>query len=126
MHVDPAPRIAVLDSRPGVAVRLQSGPGGFLKLFQHLVDLPVAWLVLRRPGEQPGGVLVLELQRVGHVCNLMRVPSQNLHLLALLPLGIQISRQVVGRRLRRPRTAIQKLNHHGDLPARPTLPPPAR
>ena len=100
MHVDAAPRIAVLHRRPSVAVRLQSGPRRLLELFQHLVDLPVARLVLRRPGEQPGGVLVLELQRVGHVCNLMRVPSQYLHLLALLPLGIQISRQVVGRRLR--------------------------
>ena len=100
MHVNAAPRIAVLHRRPGVAVRLQSGPSGLLELLQHLVDLPVVRLVLRRPGEQPGGVLVLELQRVGHVCNLMRVPSQYLHLLALLPLGIQIGRQVVGRRLR--------------------------
>ncbi len=100
MHVHAAPLIAVLHCRPGVAVRLQSGPRRLLKLFQHPVDLLVVRLVFRRPGEQPGGVLVLELQRVGHRRNLMRVPSQYLHLLALLPLGIQIGRQVVGRRPR--------------------------
>ena len=50
MHVDTPARFAVLDRCPGVAVRFQSRPGGFLELVHHSADLRIARVVLRCPG----------------------------------------------------------------------------
>ena len=74
--MDPAVRFAVLDGRPGVAVRFQSGPGGLLELVNHTADLRVARDVLRRPGDHARGVLMLELKRVGHGGCLLRIAAQ--------------------------------------------------
>ena len=108
MHVDATARFAVLDGRPGVAIRFKPGPGGFLELVHHAADLRGARGVLRRPGDDARGVLVLELQRVGHGGHLVRVAAQNLHFfpvlfLVLFPLlggGTQLAGEVV-RRCRR-------------------------
>ena len=65
VHVDLAAVLAVLDGRPGVAVRLEPGPGSLPELVEDGLDLRVGRPVLRRPGDHAGGVLVLELERVG-------------------------------------------------------------
>ena len=75
MHVDTAARFAVLDRRPGVAVRFQSRPGGFLELVHHVVDLRLARVVLRCPGNDARGVLVLELKRIGDGGHLARIAA---------------------------------------------------
>ena len=56
-----AARFSVLDSRPGVAVRFQPRPGGFLELVQHAANLRIARFVLRCPRDDARRVLVLEL-----------------------------------------------------------------
>ena len=47
MHVDTPARFAVLDRCPGVAVRFEARPGGFLELVHHSADLRIARVVLR-------------------------------------------------------------------------------
>ena len=54
-------RFAVLDRCPGITVRFQSRPGGFLELVHHSADLRIARVVLRCPGNDARRVLVLEL-----------------------------------------------------------------
>ena len=76
MHVDTPARFAVLDRCPGVAVRFEARPGGFLELVHHAADLRIARLVLRRPGDHARRVLVLELKRVSHVGHLVRIAPQ--------------------------------------------------
>ena len=51
MHVDTPARFAVLDRCPGVAVRFEARPGGFLELVHHSADLRIARVVLRCPGD---------------------------------------------------------------------------
>ena len=53
---------AVQDRRPGVAVRLQSRPGGLLELVEDGPDLRVGRPVLWRPRDHARGVPALELQ----------------------------------------------------------------
>ena len=60
MHVDTPTRFAVLDRCPGVAVRFEARPGGFLELVHHAADLRIARVVLRCPaddGSLPGYTL---------------------------------------------------------------------
>ena len=76
MHVDTAARFTVLDRCPGVAVRFEARPGGFLELVHHSADLRSARVVLRRPGDDPRRVLVLELKRIGHRGHLVRMAPQ--------------------------------------------------
>ena len=75
--MDTPARFAVLDRCPGVAVRFQSRPGGFLELVHHAADLRIARLVLRCPGDHARRVLVLELKRVGHPGHLVRIAPQH-------------------------------------------------
>ena len=125
MHVDPAARFSVLDGRPGVAVRLQPCPGGFLELVHHPFYLRVARGILRRPGDHARGVLVLELQRVGHGGHLVRIAAQNFHffrvlflvlvlvlVLLLVPRGESLASEIVRRLRRRPGAVSEKLDHH--------------
>ena len=120
MHMHALP-LAVLDRRPAVAVLFQPRPGGLLELVQHLSNLLITRLVLRRPGDQPRGVAVLELQRVGHRRHLLRVAPQDRDLLSPLPRPVGLAGQVVGRRRRRAAAARQELNHHrgGSAPSAP-------
>ena len=80
MHMNAAALLAVPHRRPGVAIRCQPGPGGVLELVNHPVDLRVARLVLRGPGDHGRRVPVLELQRVGHRRHLVRIAAQHRHL----------------------------------------------
>ena len=128
MHVDTRARFAVLDGRPGVAVRLQPCPGGFLELVHHAADLRIARIVLRCPGNDARRVLVLELKRIGHSRHLVRIAPQHFHffrvllrvpvlilvlLLVLLLAGESLTGKVIRCRTRRPGAASKKLDHHG-------------
>ena len=66
MHVHTPVRFAVLDRCPGIAVRFEARPGGFLELVHHAFDLRLARVVLRCPGNDACGVLVLELKCIGY------------------------------------------------------------
>ena len=98
MYVHAPARFAVLDRCPGVAVRFEARPGGFLELVHHSADLRIARLVLRCPGDNARRVLVLELKRVSHVGHLVRIAPQHFDffrvllrvqilILALIPFG---------------------------------------
>ena len=77
MHVDTPACFAVLDRCPGVAVRFEARPGGFIELVHHAADLRIARVVLRCPGDHARRVLVLELKRVGHGSHLVRIAPQH-------------------------------------------------
>ena len=85
VHVDAAAPLAVLDRRPRVAVRLEPGPGRPLELVEDGFDLRAGRPVLGRPGDHAGGVLVLEVERVGDGSALVGVAAEDLDAVAGLP-----------------------------------------
>ena len=127
--MDTPARFAVLDRCPGVAVRFQPRPGGFLELVHHAADLRIARFVLRCPGDDARRVLVLELKRVGHVGHLVRIAPQHFDffrvllrvpvlILVLILFGgeVLLAGEVVRRRRCRPGSASEKLDHHRGSP----------
>jgi len=128
VHVGAAAPLAVLDCRPRVAVRLQSGPGGLLELVEHGLDLSVGRPVLRRPRDHAGGVLVLELQRVGDGGDSVGIAAADLDALARLAGRVPLAEQVVGGRLRRAGAAGDELDVHrgASLGGGPAARSPAR
>ena len=130
MHVDTPARFAVLDRCPGVAVRFEARPGGFLELVHHSADLRIARFVLRCPGDDARRVLVLELKRVGHVGHLVRIATQHFDffrvllrvpvlILVLILFGgeVLLAGEVVRRCRCRPGSASEKLDHHRGSPS---------
>ena len=120
-------RFAVLDRCPGVAVRFEARPGGFLELVHHAANLRIARVVLRCPGDHARRVLVLELKRIGHLGHLVRMAPQHFDffrvlfrlpvlilvlLLVLLLAGESLTGDVILRRTRRPGAVSEKLDHH--------------
>ena len=126
MHVHAAGGRAVLHRRPGVTIRLQPGPGALLELVEHPVDVPVARLVLRRPGDHARRVFVVELQRVGHRGHGVRIAAQDRHVVPDLALAVQLACQVVSRGLGRARAVREEHNQHRPRPARAAAPGRAR
>ena len=123
VHVDTAARFAVLDGRPGVAVRFESSPGGFLELVHHAVDLRLARVVLQCPGDDSRRVLVLELKRIGYGGHLVRIAAQNFDFfrvlfrvlilaLLLVMIGESLAGEVLRRLRRRPGATSEELDHH--------------
>ena len=112
VHVAASVRVAVQHGAPRVAVGLEPGPGDCLELVQRLLDLRLGRLVLRRPGDHAAGVLVLEVQRVGHCRDLLQVAAQDLDLLPPLAVVVQLASQVLGRRGRAARPVSEKLDMH--------------
>ena len=104
--------LAVEHGRPGVAVGFEPGPRRVLEGVQDRLDLGVGRLVLRRPCNHPGGVPVLELQRVGHVGHFVRISPKDFDALARLPGRVPLPEEVVGRVARRAGPAGQELNQH--------------
>ena len=122
-------RFAVLDRCPGVAVRFQSRPGGFLELVHHSANLRIARVVLRCPGNHARRVLVLELKPIGHSGHLVRMAPQHFDffrvllrvpvlILVLLLLGGEsfFAGEVVRRCRCRPGSTSEKLDHHRGSP----------
>ena len=95
-------------------------PGGLLELVEHPVNVPVARLVLRRPGDHARRVFVVELQRVGHRGHGVRIAAQHRHVVSDLTQAVRLAQQVVGRGLGRARPAREELNQHRPRPARAT------
>ena len=129
MHMDPASRLPMQHRRPGIALLFEPCPGRALELVQRLLDLVLARLVLRRPGDHSRGVAVLELQAVGYLRHPPRIPPQHLDLFPLLPGRVPLLQQVLGRRPRRSRSPGEELNVHLSLPPcgpRTARPVPAR
>ena len=98
VHVHAAAALAVLDRGPGVAVRLESGPGGPLELVEDGLDLRIGRVVLGRPGDDARGVLVLEVERVGGRGHLAGVAAEDLDAVAEVAGRVPLAEQVVGRR----------------------------
>ena len=116
MHVDTPVRFAVLDRRPGVAVRLKSGPGGLLELVHHPAYLRIARVILRCPGDHARRVLVLELQPISHRGHLVGIAPQHgdsFRVLLRVLLGGSLTSEVIRRSSRGPGPASEKLDHHG-------------
>ncbi|MCY4025058.1 MAG: hypothetical protein OXH75_01935 [Acidobacteria bacterium] len=128
VHVDAAAPLAVLDRRPAVTVRLETGPGGLLELVEDGLDLRLGRPVLRRPRDHAGGVLVLELQRVGDGGDRVGVAAADLDALARLAGRVPLAEQVVGCRPGRAGAAGDELDvHRGASPgSRPAGRSPAR
>ena len=97
VHVNAAAPLAVLDRRPRVAVRFESGPRRLLELVEDGLDLGVGRPVLRRPRDHAGRVLVLELERVGDGGHLVGIAAADLDAVAHLPGRVPLAEQVVGR-----------------------------
>ena len=125
MHVDTTARFAVLDRCPGVAVRFEPCPGGFLELVHHASDLRPARFVLRCPRDDARRVLVLELKRIGHLRHLVRIAPQHfdffrvllrVRVLIVIVCGELIAGEVVRCCRCRPGSASEKLDHHRDSP----------
>ena len=112
MDVSASALLAVEHRRPCVAVGFEPGPCRLLEGVQHRFDLFVGRLVLRRPRDQAGGVLVLELQRVGQGGHVVRVPPQNLDAFARLPGRVPRPEEVVGRAPRRSGSVGEEPNQH--------------
>ena len=128
MHVNTPARFVVLDRCPGVAVRFEARPGGFLELVHHAANLCLARVVLRCPGDDSRRVFVLELKPIGHSSHLVRIAPQHFDffrvlflVLILIPLRVlrreSLAGEVVRRCRCRPGSASKKLDHHRGSPS---------
>ncbi len=118
VDVSAAATLAVQHGRPCVAVGFEPGPGRLLEGVQNRADLFVGRLVLRRPCNHPGGVPVLELQRVRHVGHFVRIAPEDLDAFARLPGRVPLPEEVVGRVPGRSGPVREKFNVHRDPGAR--------
>ena len=112
VHMDAAAALAVLDRRPRVAVGLEPGPGRPLELVEHGLDLRAGRPVLGRPGDHAGGVLVLEIERVGDGGHGVGVAAEDLDAVAGLPGRVPLAEQVLGGHPGRAGPAGDELNVH--------------
>ena len=112
VDVRAAAALAVQHRRPCVSVEVQSRPGRLLEGVQNRADLFVGRLVLRRPRNHAGGVLVLEGKRIGHGGHLVGVSPEHLDAFARLPGRVPLAKEVVGRVPRRAGPAGEELNMH--------------
>ena len=112
VHVQPAVVLAVQDRGPSVAIGVQAGPRRPLEGVENRLDLRVVRRVLRRPGDQPRRVPMLELQRVGHGRHLARISAQDLHTGAAMAARIQLADQVCRGGCRRAGAPCEELDVH--------------
>ena len=89
--------LAVQHGRPCVSVEIQSRPGGLFEGVQNRADLFVGRLVLRRPRNHPGGVLVLEGKRIGYGGHLVGISPEHLDAFARLSGRVPVTEEVAGR-----------------------------
>ena len=104
--------LAVEYRRPGVAVRIQSGPGRLLELVEDSPDLGVSRPIVRRPRDHARPELVLELQRVGDGGHQVRVPAQHLDARTHGPRGVAFADEIVRRGPGRALPATEEPNVH--------------
>ena len=104
--------LSVEHRRPCVSVEIQSRPRGLLEGVQNRADLLVGRLVLRRPRDHAGGVLVLEGKRIGHGGHLVGISPEHLDAFARLPGRVTLPEEVAGRIPRGAGSAGEELNEH--------------
>ena len=119
MNVRSAVLLPVQHRRPCVAVGFESGPRRLLELVEDGFDLFFGRLVLRRPRDHAGGVLVVEGKRIGHGGHLAGVSPEHLDALALLPGRVKLPEEVPGRLAGRPGPVREELNEHRRPGSRP-------
>ena len=112
VDVSAAALLPVEHRRPCVAVGFEPRPSRLLELVDHGFDVLVGGLVLRRPRDHPGGVLVLEGKRIGHGGHLMGISPEHLDAFAWLPCRVSLTEEVAGRIPRRAGSAGEELNEH--------------
>ena len=112
VNVGAAAALPVQHGRPCVAVEFQPRPGRLLEGVHNRLDLLVGRLVLRRPRDHPGGVLVLEGQRIGHGGHLVGISPEHLDAFAGLPGRVKLAEQVLGRLAGRSGSVRQELKVH--------------
>ena len=115
MDVDTAGFLVVPDRAPGITVRFQTRPGQALEVVQHFIDICLAGIILRRPGNQPGRGAVLEGQGVGNLPHQFRIAAQHVNSGAWPALVVGGFLQVC-RSLNPGCPAGIELNHHGAGP----------
>lgn len=113
VHVRSAVVVAVKHRRPGVAVRLETGPGHVLELVERLLDLPVGRVILGRPGDDGAAVPVLKVEGVGDLGDLMRVAAQHRDLRPLLAGVIAVGEEIVRRGRRAALAVLGERDQHG-------------
>lgn len=118
VHVRAAVVVAVKHRRPGVAVRLETGPGHVLELVERLLDLPVRRVVLGRPGDHGAAVAVLEGQGVGDLGDLVWIAAQHRHLGPLLAGVVAVGEEVVRRGRRAALAVLRERDQHGSSSSR--------
>ena len=107
-----AAALAVQHGRPCVAVGFQPRPSRLLELVEHGFDLLVGRGVIGCPGDHAGGVLVIELQRVGHRSHLVGISPEHLDAFARLSGSVPLAEEVVGRSRGGAGPAGQELSVH--------------
>ena len=95
MH--PALLAVMPDRGPGVAVRIQAGPGQALELIEDLVNLLRRRFVFRRPGNHAGRQPVLEVQGIGNLAHAERIAAQYHHALARPAFVVVCILEILGR-----------------------------
>ena len=115
VDVDSAGWLVVPDRGPGIAFRIQSGPGQALKVVQHLVYLFRRWIVLRRPGNHAGSQPVFEVQGVGNLTYAIRIAAQYLNLFTRPAFVIFYVLEIVGGRPAGT-AGLVVFNHHARAP----------
>lgn len=118
MHVRAAVIVPVKHRRPGVAVRLEAGPGDVLELVERLLDLPVRRVILGRPGDHGAAVAVLEVQGVGDLGDLVRIAAQHRDLGPLLAGVIPVGEEIVRRGRRAALAVLGERDQHGPSSSR--------
>ena len=111
MHVNAAAVLAVQHGRPRVAVGLQPRPSRPLELIEDRPDLHVGGSVVGCPRDHARGVLVIELQRVGHRSHLVGISPEHLYAFVRLSGSVPLAEEVLSRR-RRAGSTGEELNEH--------------
>ena len=104
--------LPVQHGRPCVAVEVQPRPGRLLEGVHNRLDLLVGRLVLRRPRDHAGRVLVLEGKRIGHGGHLVGIAPEHLDAFARLPGRVKLPEEVLGRLAGRSGSVRQELKVH--------------
>ena len=111
VNVDSAARLVVPHRGPGIAIRIQSGPGQAFKLVQHFVNLLRGRVVRRRPGNDAGSPPVFEVERVDNLAHSERIAAQHFNVFSQPALVILVAFEVLGGSPARC-AGLVKFNHH--------------
>lgn len=86
----------VQDGGKGVLIRIEASKSGLFVIVQDLLQLRLRRPLFRPPGYHAAGVAVLEVERVGHRRNLIRIAIEHPHLVTHLAVRIRLPGQILG------------------------------